>query len=332
MASASCKLLIKKRYNIEVYPRNILGTGSYGIVYKAYDEKDGTSIAAKSVDGEKHPKIFKDNRQNLLELDHGNIIKILDLYQIDQTFWMMMEFCNHGDLNNFFRKRNPNIHQKVEIMKGITQGIQYLHDQNVIHRDIKPDNILMSSEFPPIPKLTDFDLSKSLSTPSETMHSNVGSLAFKAPEFFMRKDGKLKYHKNVDIFAAGLTFLAMIQAKDGCRKLIPHIETPRDDSELHNSIGQLIAERIKYKVPELNIVVTEQTSDANSSAEKTENNLRQLIRQMTCVNAEERVSGGAVFDLLIKVTSIDFKPNKPDAVVKEREPQCRNFYLKYTDN
>ena len=105
MASANCKYLIKKRYNIEAYPSNILGAGSYGIVYKAFDEEDGNSIVAKSIDGEKHPKIFKDNRQNLLGLKHHNIINILDLYQIDKTFWMMMEFCNHGDLNDFFRKK-----------------------------------------------------------------------------------------------------------------------------------------------------------------------------------------------------------------------------------
>ena len=307
MASANYKLLIKKRYNIEVYPRNILGAGSYGIVYKAYDEEDGNSIAAKSIDGEKHPKIFKDNRQNLLGLKHHNIINILDLYQTDKTFWMMMEFCNHGDLNDFFRKKNPDIHTKVEIINGIAQGIAYLHRKDVIHRDIKPDNILIASEFPPIPKLTDFDLSKSLNTPSETMHSNVGSLAFKAPEFFTRVDGKLRYHKSVDIFAAGLTFLAMIQAKDGGRRLIPHIETPRDDSELHNPIGQLIAERIKYKIPELQIVTTETTK---RSEEMTDQSLRQLIRQMTSANPDSRLSSDVVINLLAKVNLCKFHTPK----------------------
>ena len=265
MASAKSELTIKGRYKIDIFPGNILGKGSYGIVYKGVDVTDEIDIAAKSIDGEKHPKLFKDNRQNLLELNHINVIKILELYQKEKTFWMMMEFCNHGDLNDFFRKKNPDIHTKVEIINGIAQGIAYLHRKDVIHRDIKPDNILMASEFPPVPKLTDFDLSKSLSTPSETMHSNVGSLAFKAPEFFTRVDGKLRYYKNVDIFAAGLTFLAMIQVKDHRKKLKPHIETPRDDSEMHTPIGQLIAERIKYNVPELNIVTI--NSSANTHEE-----------------------------------------------------------------
>ena len=175
----------------------------------------------------------------------------------------------------------------------------------------------MASEFPPIPKLTDFDLSKSLNTPSETMHSNVGSLAFKAPEFFTRVDGKLRYHKSVDIFAAGLTFLAMIQAEDGGRRLIPHIETPRDDSELHNPIGQLIAERIKYKIPELQIVTTETT---NRSEEMTDQSLRQLIRQMTSANPDSRLSSDIVINLLAKVNLCKFHPRNFDIMIEIFEP------------
>ena len=84
------------------------------------------------------------------------------------------------------------------------------------------------------------------------MSSNVGTLAFKASEFFQRTTpGKIEYHRNVDIYAAGLTFLALLQAEKGQKMLIPRIETPMDDSELHtDSIGRLIAERIKYNVPE----------------------------------------------------------------------------------
>ena len=82
------------------------------------------------------------------------------------------------------------------------------------------------------------------------MTSNVGTLAFKAPEFFQRTSpGKIEYHRNVDIYAAGLIFLAILQIKKR-KQLIPQIETLMDDSEFYvQSIGQLIAERIKYKVP-----------------------------------------------------------------------------------
>ena len=71
--------------------------------------------------------------------------------------------------------------------------------------------------------------------------------------------------------------------------LIPHIETPMDVSELHApSIGQLIAERIKYRVPELSIV----------KIEEPQRSLMSLISQMTCVNPEERLSAAKVLDFL----------------------------------
>ena len=77
------------------------------------------------------------------------------------------------------------------------------------------------------------------------MTSNVGTLAFKAPEFFQRTSpGKIEYHRNVDIYAAGLTFLAILQAEKGKKMLIPQIKTPMEDSELYaDPIGRLIAER-----------------------------------------------------------------------------------------
>ena len=123
------------------------------------------------------------------------------------------------------------------------------------------------------------------------MTSNVGTLAFKAPEFFQRAMlGKIEYHRNVDIYAAGLTFLAMLQAEKG-KLLIPQIETPMDESELHApSIGLLISQRMKYQVQTLQIVTL------NGPAE----NLKRIISQMTCVNPEERLSAEEILDHLGK--------------------------------
>ena len=125
------------------------------------------------------------------------------------------------------------------------------------------------------------------------MTSNVGTLSFKASEFFQRTSpGKIQYHRNVDIYAAGLTFLAILQAKKGKKMLIPQIETPMEDSEFHAlSIGQLIAERIKYKVRELSIV----------KIEGKQGSLKWLVSQMTCVNPEKRLSAMDVILILRKL-------------------------------
>ena len=283
-------------YTVDTCYDNIIGKGAF--VYKATDA-DNKTIAAKTVDGKRHSRILTQDLRKLAALNHENIVKLHESHQKGNNFWMFMEYCCHGDLNDFFVKRKLVLKDKLKIMQGIARGINYLHSQNVIHRDIKPANILIAQDSPVIPKLTDFDLSKSLDQDYETsvMSSNVGTNAFKAPKFFNRIGGKLRYHRNVDIYAAGLTFLALIQGREKHRKLIPQIETPREDSELHvQSIGQLIAERIKYNVPELNIVHADmkKVKPGALSDEGLKIKVRRLIQKMTLVDPKERLTASEV--------------------------------------
>ena len=227
-------------------------------------------------------------------------MKILDMEKQSNTMWLIMLFCEHGDLNHLYKVRDVSYEAKIDGMKQILAGISYLHSQDVIHRDITTGNILVAPENPLVLQLADFDISKCLDPGDDTslMTSNVGTLAFKAPEFFQKtSSGKIEYHRNVDIYAAGLTFLAMLQAEQGNKMLIPHIETPRDASEHHASfIGQLISERIKYRVPELSIVKIE-------GEQSSVNSVKSLISRMTCVNPEERLSVENILNLLKIVTA-----------------------------
>ena len=251
-------LLKVKSYSIN--QAQVLGSGAFGIVYKGSDAKKN-EIAAKRIDGNAHPRILNQleshDLDKFVQLDHPNVMKILDVEKNENIVWMMMPFCKF-DLNRFHRTRDIPHETNLDVMKQITMGIEYLHGKDIVHRDIKPGNILVASEVPVQVQLADFDVSKCLDPEVETSlmtTSKVGTLAFKAPEFFQRtRSGKIEYHRNVDIYAAGLTFLAILQAEKG-KCLIPHIETPQHESEFHApSIGQLIAERIKYKVKELDIV------------------------------------------------------------------------------
>ena len=218
----------------------LLGSGAFGVVFKGHDSKK-KPIAAKRIDGDKHPRILTQDLDRFRHLNHPNVMKILDVEKNENVVWMMMPLCEHGDLNNFYRTRQVPHETNLEVMKQIMAGISYLHSQGIVHRDIKPRNILVASEIPLRLLLADFDVSKCLDPEVETslMTSNVGTLAFKAPEFFQRTSpGKIEYHRNVDIYAAGLTFLAILQAEKGRKMLIPRIEKPMDNSELHtDSIG-----------------------------------------------------------------------------------------------
>ena len=136
-----------------------------------------------------------------------------------------MDLCQLDDLNKYCKLKVVTHKQKIQIMTQIMKGVKYLHDNDIIHRDIKPGNILVASDNPMSLQITDFDVSKFLEDNSETsaMTSNVGTIAFKAPEFYQRQPGgKLHYLRSVDVFSCGLTFLALLQANKGAELLIPH--------------------------------------------------------------------------------------------------------------
>ena len=218
--------------------------------------------------------------------------------RLAKSVWMFLEYCEHGDLQKYFLKtkiEGTTISEsnKVKLMLDIAQGCAYLHDRNVIHRDIKPSNILLAGN-PVSAKLTDFDFSKFLEKMQSTMTTKVGTEAFKAPEFFFRTtDGKLKYKRSVDIFAMGLTFLAMLQENEG---LVPKIETPNEASELHLSSGRILYERVTYKVEPLAIV----DISKGSMAEKQ---IREVVLKMTCAHAKDRIRAKQVVSSLLKVSA-----------------------------
>ena len=278
--------------------RDVLGKGAFGVVFRGSDAKNN-AIAAKRIDVNDHPRILTQDLDRFLQLDHQNVMKILDVEKSDKVVWMMMPFCELGDLNHFYLRKDVQEETNVNIMNQIIAGLEYLHGQDIVHRDIKPGNILVATEAPLRLLLADFDVSKCLNPAIETslMTSNVGTLAFKAPEFFQRTSpGRIEYHRNVDIYAAGLTFLAILQSKKGNKMLIPHIETPTEDSELYApSIGLLISERIKYKVPELSIV----------KAEGPQKSLKWLISRMTCIHPGERLSAANVMFILSDLVNVE---------------------------
>ena len=270
--------------------KQILSRDSFGIVHPAYMK--GRQVAAKCIDKAASKQFQKISRfyDSVLQLDHENLVKVVYMFFEDNNLWVYKEFCERGDLNCYFDKNSVPQGEKLNIMRDVAQGVEYLHSKNIIHRDIKPANILLTGS-PVLAKLTDFDVSKFLEEDWDVFatRNDVGTTAFKAPEFWMRNaKGKLNYHSNVDVYSMGLTFLAMIQKN---KALIPRIETPNDPSEVHQNIGVIIAERVRFKVKPLEIVVVGENPPAGSTPEYIlEQKIRRLIAAMTRFKPKERLS------------------------------------------
>ena len=298
-----------------------LGRGGFGTVYRGRDATNAP-VAVKKVaifdQNEKDRKkaieeavkfhFLKDN------IRHDHIIKVYDVKRWRDSMWIMMEFCDLGDLNKFFIKYHKKINSemKVNIMGQISRGIAFLHLKNIVHRDIKPGNILVQSwdkEYAAV-KLGDFGLSKFLDPDDITsaMSSNVGTQLFKAPEFWDRKPGdRVIYHRNVDVYAAGLTFAAMLQAQPGS-SLVPRVEGSLEPSEVNMTIGMATLTRCQKKHSEVRVVLPQQ-KDSDLVKE-----VKALIGAMTCFSPQARISAGEVeerIDSLVgKVSKVPYDLRK----------------------
>ena len=159
-----------------------LGRGGFGTVYKGTN-RFGDTIAVKKISKKEKAKASAEAvKFHYLKriISHRQIIKVYDVKSGDDSMWIMMEYCGLGDLNEYFKRNNwllNDIHDKVILMQQIINGIAFLHNNGIVHRDIKPGNVLLKSKPRgyPLVKLGDFGLSKILDPDSVTsaMSSNV---------------------------------------------------------------------------------------------------------------------------------------------------------------
>ncbi len=269
---------------------DVMGHGSFGVVYPATN-RAGLQVAVKVVSFRDHSRQNINEAEKLLKLpnEHPNIIDIYDVHEDKNNKYIFMEFCELGNLREFYRRRELTTREKVNLMIQIADGIAHLHAKGIIHRDIHPANILVQRKGDGSPqiKLSDFEVSKFIEGGMQsTMSSDVGTSLFKAPEFWKRDaQGRLQYKKSVDVFAEGLTFLAMLQADKNTR-LAPGIEVTLDPNEMVEPIGYTIHVRMKNKLD-----VPDFIRDEGDDLTKK---VKGLIRKMIRVLPEDRVTAEEV--------------------------------------
>ncbi|XP_053297052.1 serine/threonine-protein kinase TAO1 isoform X1 [Pleuronectes platessa] len=189
-----------------------IGHGSFGAVYFARDIRTNEVVAIKkmSYNGkqsiEKWQDIIKEVKF-LQRIRHPNSIEYKGCYLREHTAWLVMEYClgSASDLLEVHKKPLQEV-EIAAITHGALQGLAYLHSHNMIHRDVKAGNILLTE--PGLVKLADFG-SASIASPA---NSFVGTPYWMAPEVILAMD-EGQYDGKVDVWSLGITCIELAERK-----------------------------------------------------------------------------------------------------------------------
>ena len=191
-----------------------LGKGAFGEVYLTSKQGSKQRYATKKIDKKftQNPRAKKylENEINILkEIDHPNIIKLVEVKETTQFYYLVMELCNGGGLSECLdeyqkKHKKPFPEETVQyLMRQIVDGINYLHKRNILHRDIKLDNILVNFDLDEDKKsrnmlkakvkIIDFGFARHLN-PSQLAYSTLGSPINMDPGI-LRKLNKMEHSK-----------------------------------------------------------------------------------------------------------------------------------------
>ena len=183
-----------------------LGSGSYGIVYKVKKENDLKEYVLKKIPliglDNKEIKSLENEAKFLSQLNSKYIVKYIDSFHEDKNLYIIMEYCNQGDLEYFLKEQKKKVsHLSEEIIWNIffqiALGIAYLHSKKILHRDLKSLNIFLTDDLKI--KIGDLGVAKKLGK-GKFASTIIGTPYYLSPEICNNK----KYNHKSDVWALGV--------------------------------------------------------------------------------------------------------------------------------
>ncbi|KAM0926626.1 hypothetical protein ACQ4PT_003633 [Festuca glaucescens] len=192
-----------------------IGEGTYGVVYRARDRVTNETIALKKIrleqEDEGVPSTAIREISLLKEMQHGNIVKLHDVIHSEKRIWLVFEYLDL-DLKKFMDS-SPEFAKSPALIKSylyqILRGVAYCHSHRVLHRDLKPQNLLIDRRTNAL-KLADFGLARAFGIPVRTFTHEVVTLWYRAPEILL---GARQYSTPVDVWSVGCIFAEMVNQK-----------------------------------------------------------------------------------------------------------------------
>jgi len=218
-----------------------IGEGTYGVVYKARNRLTGELVALKKIrleaEDEGIPSTAILEISILKELQHNNIVRLHDVIHTEKKLTLVFEYLDL-DLKKFLDTSGSQglpQHQVKILLYQLISGVQFCHDRRVLHRDLKPQNLLINRERLEL-KLADFGLARAFGIPVRSYTHEVVTLWYRAPDVLM---GSRKYSTPVDLWSVGCIFGEMNSGRplfpgtsdhDQLEKIFRALGTPTEES------------------------------------------------------------------------------------------------------
>ncbi|XP_052058381.1 testis-specific serine/threonine-protein kinase 1-like [Mytilus californianus] len=212
-----------------------LGEGSYGKVKGAFSESNRKRVAIKIINRKKAPKDFREKflpRELKIHasLNHPNVIKMYEIMEFHNKVYIVLEHAGHGDLLEYIKLRGAFSDEQAKVIfRQIIRAIDYLHDNKVVHRDMKCENILLDQRN--TVKVSDFGFARE-SEAGDISKTFCGSAAYAAPEILQGVPYHCPMH---DIWSMGVILYIMVCAS-----------MPYDDSNLKKMIKDQIERKVAF--------------------------------------------------------------------------------------
>ncbi|GBF87536.1 hypothetical protein Rsub_00247 [Raphidocelis subcapitata] len=191
-----------------------LGRGSFAVVWRARHATTGAPAAVKEINTDKLNKKLQESLASevavLSQTKHGNVVGLLDLLKDGPRIYIVLEYCAGGDLGRYIRRYGRVSEATARyFLLQLAEGLKELRRHNVIHRDLKPQNLLLSNATAtPLVKIADFGFARSLA-PQGLAETLCGSPLYMAPEILQFQ----KYDAKADLWSVGTILFELLTGR-----------------------------------------------------------------------------------------------------------------------
>jgi serine/threonine protein kinase len=261
----------------------VLGKGSAGTIYLAYDVANDRIVALKHLSSEAMKKFpnavarFGREARILARCRHPNLVRFLDCGRAQGRPYFVMELVHGRSLSDYLAQKPLTLRQALRICHGVARGLDYIHRMGIVHRDVKPANVLLERDL--TPRLADFGLARDESEADLALTGSgiaVGTPRYSSPE--QSAGASRSVDGRADLYALGLMLAAIIVRRPP--------EAPRSLSEMRSRFEREFEPRLmEVGTPREVIEICRKATEFDpkrryANAREMARDLREILRGM----------------------------------------------------